>query len=91
MYTHTTILTEPLLRQLLLVDAVQMEPLSLAVTVLTHYHLSEGWSAAIAILGLVLLVDPFSLAFLALFINILMLLFFGTVVFVARVLLQLPV
>lgn len=48
----------PLLGQFLLVYAINVKPLTLAVCVLAHHHLSKGRTSTVAISGLVRVVLP---------------------------------
>lgn len=45
------LITIPLFGQVLLLNAIQMEPLPFAVRVLAHHHLPEGSTAAVTISG----------------------------------------
>ena len=56
----STVATEPLFRQLLLLYTFQVEPLSLAKSVVAHHHLSIRRAPAVAILGLVRVILPLS-------------------------------
>jgi len=52
---------EPLLGQLLLVYALQVEPLEFAEGVVAHHHLAEGRALAVAVLGLLRVILPVAL------------------------------